>query len=212
MAKVTSTIVGAGCLAALVLSVAGWEAAPAQEGAREKESGWTVEGFFKTRSGLARRENGVLLAAEVVVEGRRAELRWTLEYDGPRPPLIILDPALDNPTEGQTEVLVYAVGKDDYLCEKSYKSVVPVPGVRTIPDFLTIPRGERKAGAILLHLADLRAHFYGNWPTRFGGPPPPMFVQLRHSPKWRDYGLRSLDAWTGELYTKVVSFPKLSEW
>lgn len=164
--------------------------------------------LYKGRSSMAKRFAGARLRAKASVvpkQGKPDEIiiDWTLDYNGPRPPLIILKPSLEVKSRGQTEVIFYAEGKNGYPYEFHHKSPAPLYTIqnRTIDDYLIIDKGKTAAGKIRVSMEWVRFFFqlYLH-PSQYGKEPPVIHVQLRHKPYER---MDVLDAWTGELYSKV---------
>jgi hypothetical protein len=64
---------------------------------------------------------------------------------------------------------------------------------------------------MILDLSGAKAHFLKHWPEEFDRQQaPPLWLQVRHQP--HDRGIaHSLDAWTGELYSRVLRVP-LKRW
>jgi hypothetical protein len=169
------------------------------------------EAFFKLRSSQAGRQIGVLLraTAEAVARPGSADLikiHWTMDYTGPRPPLIILKPDLDHPTPTKlTRLLVYARGKDGRLYEYELtnptRSALDFAPALAKDWFLTIPKGKTGSGDLTLPADRIGKYFRQQWPEQFGAAPPPLYLQLIHSPEGR--GGDGEDAWTGVLHTPV---------
>ena len=167
------------------------------------------ERFYKGRSYLHRRTNGAVLAATASVTNEPAQaitLSWTLDYTGPRQPFTILKPSLRLAT-GQTVAVFHTGGKEYRLASPfqhgkyaSHKSW-----------FLTLPKGEKARGEILVPVSQVKKYFLKHWPEAFDKQrPPDLRVQLVHKP--HDRGVQhTLDAWTGDLYTSVLEV-KLENW
>src|SRR5438093_10747998 len=72
--------------------------------------------MLKDRGGLHRRVNGVLLTVSARVKGEKnkekLDLEWTLAYNGPRPPLVIMRPSVTDLNDWATIVWDFAKGKD----------------------------------------------------------------------------------------------------
>jgi hypothetical protein len=170
--------------------------------------------FYKVRSALAGRRAGAMLQATVAIadgpdRAEEIQLNWTLDYTGPRPPLIILRPSLEDGTAGQTRVILYAEGKDGRVYEGQLESPTP-PLVQGTPKewFLTIPPGKTATGELKISARRVADCFQQPWPKQFDDTPPILHVQLIHKPHHRG---GDLDAWTGELYTPVLKVP-LKKW
>jgi hypothetical protein len=178
-----------------------------------------IDKFVKGRSELARRVNGVLLQATVTVAkqgfGEEVNIKWTLDYDGPRPPLIILRPTLKDMTSEQTAAVFYAVGKDRNLYEYAMKSphldgFVPTGSQLLKGAFLTLEKGKTATGVLPVPAGKIGGYYRDHWPKQFDDKPPLLYLQLRHKPYDRGL-LDNLDAWTGELLAPVVKVP-LTKW
>jgi hypothetical protein len=163
--------------------------------------------FYKGRSTLAKRGFGVLLQATAKAAAKpnapdEITIQWTLDYTGPRPPLIILEPTLERETEGQTAALFYAEGPDQKVY--TYQVDSPSPVILTgVPDkwFLTVDKGKAATGRISIPAVKVRIGFQATWPEIFGETPPVLHVQLWHKPRFRG---GDMDAWTGELFSPVL--------
>ena len=71
--------------------------------------------------------------------------------------------------------------------------------------------GEKAQGDILVPVSQVKEHLLKHWPNDFDKQrPPDIRVQLEHRPSDRG-AMYSLDAWTGNLYTKVLEVG-LEEW
>lgn len=174
------------------------------------------EDFYKGRSALGRRANGVRLQVATVApagdKGDEIRLDWTLDYEGPRPPLIILEPSLERDTGGQTVVVFYAESKDRRPHGYDMASPPNVGRGAFSPKnfFIAVEKGKQGSGAITVPIAKLREYYTKHWPAQFGDVVPVLWVQLRHKPFDRGSGF-DLDAWTGEVYSPVVKVP-LPKW
>ncbi len=184
------------------------------------------------------RKNGVTLTvrtnAPKMLGDKVVELFWTLRYDGPRSPLVIVNPSLDLPSGMQTIVRLYAAppGKEYGFAyayaSRWYEEVkLPDPGIgcctpfRITPlstfrkskeHFLVIPAGKRVSGSILLPLKEMKEFFLREFPREFDGKRAPrLFAEVRYHPSDRAEDL-NLDAWTGDLTTGPLRVRGLSEW
>lgn len=160
----------------------------------------------------ANRENGVQLKATVEVRETNGEaeilLHWAIDYDGPRPPLVILKPTLEPALSAQCAVIFYPFWADG----KDY----PVPSHWPTPDksaqigkehFLTLRAGEVGRGTLRVMASRLREELRKRWPDQLVKSAPPwLYVRLHHDPTVR--GERhDLDAWTGSLQTELITVP-----
>jgi hypothetical protein len=175
-----------------------------------------VAEYFKDHPIYSGRKNGVRLEAIASVAGQRdtpeIRVKWTLDYTGPRHPLIILEPSLSHPSLGQTSVVCGAVGRDKrvYLCTVSGREYsepgLNAPGRNR---FLTLPKGETGTGTVDFPAAVIRDYYRKHWPEQFGDTPPELRVKLAHWVTERGEGF-GLDAWTGQVNTGFlrVDLPK----
>jgi hypothetical protein len=170
------------------------------------------------------RSNGVRFKAKVVIEGRlkasNIRIVWTIDYNGPRPPLTILKPSLRYETSGQTWVRIFATGSDGKtrMMELTSPSLDPsytsLPAIR-LPEmdwFITVPQKKSFSDdSIVIKSSKLRNYFTTKFPKQYNGlKPPKITLQLFHNPEERGE-LHKLDAWTGFLYTDRMDVP-LPRW
>lgn len=173
---------------------------------------------------FATRVNGVKLDATVEViraedsakKDRRKNasvehkiaFHWTLDYDGPRQPLIILTPSLELPTSRQTWINFHALGSDSKSVILPFFSLLPRHPVRIDPAFFTtIPQGKKATGTIEVSGSSLLEALHSERATKVVPfPPRAILARLRHEPfdRGRDH---NLDAWTGFLQTKFLRIP-----
>jgi hypothetical protein len=71
----------------------------------------------------AKRTNGALLQTTAQADEKELKIKWTIDYNGPRPPLTTLEPTLTELTFGQTVLRVYARGRDN----KRYDILIASP-------------------------------------------------------------------------------------
>ncbi|MCI0378015.1 MAG: hypothetical protein L0215_10435 [Gemmataceae bacterium] len=168
------------------------------------------EEFYKRRDEQAKRWNGALLEATASIakgkDGQELHIHWSIDYNGPRPPLTILEPSLTRPISIQTVVVFYAEFKDG----KRYPFQFAAPsalGFR-IPEagwFVTAEKGKKATGTLILSLAKIKERYqFKHGDYSIGSPV--LRLQLEHSPSERGQA-GELDAWTGTLYSKVVLVP-----
>lgn len=178
---------------------------------------------------FATRVNGVKLDATVeVVQSKEGEKKdrqktvhiqrkllfhWTLDYDGPRQPLIILTPSLTLPTNRQTRIDFHAFGADSNNVVESFSSVWLRDAVRIDPSFFTtVPMGKKGTGTIEISAAALQETLRKDRVTRLVPYPPRVILaRLRHEPNVRGRD-DNLDAWTGFVQTKLfrIAFTELA--
>jgi hypothetical protein len=181
----------------------------------EKAKPLPFEQFCKGRNNLAGRKNGLLLQATINVEkvkgGANARIVWTLDYNGPRPPLTILQPTVSAATSRQTEVTFFAEGKHGRVYEYSIASPVP-PNILPIGKglFLIQQKGKPLTGVIEIPITKIREGYIKAWPSVFGKNPPKIQVQLCHKPRERGVE-HNMDAWTGEVWTQMLEV-RLKNW
>ncbi|MSR55606.1 MAG: hypothetical protein EXS09_20330 [Gemmataceae bacterium] len=98
----------------------------------DKPRGLAFEEWLKTKEGSV---NGVLIrltkTESVETDPKVSDrvvilkLNWSINYDGKRWPLVILEPSLANETSGQTCVHVVAIGRSG----KEYRSLIDSPTI-----------------------------------------------------------------------------------
>jgi hypothetical protein len=183
-----------------------------KEAAKDKPRVFDLKGLLENRP---RRMNGARLGIEAKqgADGQRDRIliRWTLSYNGPRWPLIILAPTLTRETDAQTVVLVFATGKSGTTYGYEIKSPPSSPfNPLLIPPterdwFARVERdGSGSTDTLEVAVADVKKYFTGLLPQEFDpAKPPPLYVQMYHSPQDRGTHL-GLDAWTGGLWSTTV--------
>ncbi|MCI0738259.1 MAG: hypothetical protein L0Y72_04390, partial [Gemmataceae bacterium] len=183
---------------------AGTPAATSQEKASEQ--------FYKAQNELAKRWNGASLHATASIakgkDGQELHIHWSIDYNGPRLPFTILEPSLTRPIGIQTTVWFFAEFKDG----KRYPFLIsaPTPSHSLIlrgphGSFVTVEKGKKAAGTLVLPLARIKEtyqHKHGDYSIES----PVLRFQLQHAPKERGQNA-DLDAWTGQLHSKVVRVP-----
>jgi hypothetical protein len=182
----------------LPLAVAAW-AAPVPPPANKLEA--RIQEIRK--SGVEKRVNGAKLEFTAEAEGDTIRLKWSLDYTGPRPPLIIVKPSLTTPGS-MTLVAVYTLRKDGEVGE-AFLGPPARPGIVVLQeqDFLRLEKGKRATGTITVPVEKLRERLAARYPGEFTDPPAEVYMRLTHGPSDRGdrYGL---DAWVGVLYTDPV--------
>jgi hypothetical protein len=209
-------------LATLVLLTSTVDQAPpagGQEAAKDKPQVFSLQVVLEDRP---RRVNGVRLRIEAKpgADGPRdrIQVRWTLSYNGPRWPFIILAPTLTRETDAQTALLFLATGKSGTTYGHEVQSPPPSPFYPfPFPPskrdwFAWVERdGGGGSGTLEVAVADLKKYFTGVLPQEFDpAKPPRLYVRMFHSPKDRGEHLR-LDAWTGRLRSTAVHV-SLEDW
>lgn len=156
---------------------------------------------------VSQRTNGVLLTATAEIKDDSIEIKWTLDYDGPRPPLIIQKPMYPGNARAATSIRIVARGVKPRVLSVQFVARRGGPGFPpplTKDDYTTVEKGKTATGKTSLPVADVKARFIKDFPEHSGETPPKeVFVQLLHLPTERgeqfDY-----DAWTGGLYSLPV--------
>lgn len=131
------------------------------------------------------------------------QIKWSLDYDGPRQPLIILRPSLTEMTGGQTQIEFFLVPMDNDL-RRFYISAPHAPGLPSSNPkwMITVKAGDTAKGSIEVPLDKIREAFarqcVGDFDKRKS-----LHFQLNHKPTDR-----LMDAWTGSLFSKVLVVPE----
>ena len=109
---------------------------------------------------LQRQDNGARLSVTAEFskgrKGQFVELKWSITYCGPRPPLTILKPTITRPTSGQTELVVYCDSTRGYGLRFSFLS--PSHNGYWIPgssDFVTADGGHPVTGILNVPVLEL---------------------------------------------------------
>ncbi|MCI0641468.1 MAG: hypothetical protein L0Y72_04380 [Gemmataceae bacterium] len=188
------------------VGAATWHAATPFVNGQEKAS----EEFFKRCDEQAKRWNGALLLATASIakgkDGQELHIHWSIDYNGPRPPFTILEPSLARPISSQTTVRYYAEFKDGK--RYPFQIAAPSPLGFSIPQpgwFVTAEKGEKASGTLVLSLARIKERYqfkHGDYAIES----PVLRFQLEHTPSARGQN-GHLDAWTGQLFSKVVLVP-----
>jgi len=141
-------------------------------------------------------------------------LEWSIKYDGPRPPLVILKPALERSGQpDETQITFFAVGKDGEFYAKTFSN--PVSFSMWQPDkkdFINVEKNNTFSDKIVVPLDDIRDGFCLAAPENFNVLDSPSIIYvkmyLKTFARGEDLGL---DAWTGGYETNLTSF-KLTSW
>ncbi|MCI0699597.1 MAG: hypothetical protein L0241_00730 [Planctomycetia bacterium] len=153
------------------------------------------------------------------------EFTWTLTYTGPRSPLIILEPSLTHPSMGQTYVRFFAFPKDAkqgraaahisptyWDLQKPGEFPPKLEDLRKQWKFVTIEKGKSATGTTTFPVETLKKRLLTEYPKEFvADTPPELWVKFFHRPSDRAE-FKSLDAWTGELWTPILTVPELKGW
>jgi hypothetical protein len=181
------------------------------------------------------RRNGVTFTVRAnaprMLGDKLIELFWTIEYSGPRSPLVIIKPQLDVTGGGQTMALFYAKppGKDHarvygMVSLVEWEPLVPdggiclpfrqsFPGRKISRDwFLSVPSGKKVSGSIVVAVRPIKDFLMGRYPKEFDAKrTPTFFIDLSYTPFDRAEDL-NLDAWTGDLTPGPLVVRGLPEW
>jgi hypothetical protein len=150
---------------------------------------------------------------------------WTLDYTGPRSPLIILEPSLIRRTSFQTHVECYAFpkGKTEGRAVKIGSPLAPhfLGGVSLLqpgnehlaPDwFRWIEKDKPATGTTTLQVSKVREGLQGKYPNEFDPKSPPdLYLTFKHDPSERGE-LYSLDAWTGTVRGRMLFVDDAKHW
>jgi hypothetical protein len=234
-------LVGVVVVAALAFAGGGAsQAGPAVKGkaGKAKEDPHVPVGVFErdAKEEQVVRKNGVTFTvrthAPKVLGDKIVELFWTLRYDGPRSPLVIVNPSLDLPSGMQTSVMLYAVpqGKDYAFAYAKFspwyeENKVPESGIgcclpfgpfpvfkKSKEHFLFVLSGKQVSGSILIPLKEMKELFLRQYPGEFDRKRAPrLFAEVLYRPSDRAEDL-NLDAWTGDLDTGPLLIRGLIEW
>ncbi|MEQ8785246.1 MAG: hypothetical protein RIC55_03070 [Pirellulaceae bacterium] len=142
--------------------------------------------------------------------GPPVAVHWSIDYDGPRPPLTILKPTLKPAGHAQTRLVFFLIAADGEGYPVTIAASPPnIPGIflSDKDDFVTIEPKETARGAITVSWSRVWTAAQDRWPGQFAaGDPRAVYVQLRHGPTDRAEHL-GLDAWTGQLQTELAPAP-----
>jgi len=163
----------------------------------------------------AKRTNGVLLTACAELKDKAILIKWALEYDGPRAPLIILEPVFPVCLYDATRIRV--VNPEATTQEASAQIPWEVlrdgsPWPIAKAGFLRVEKGEKATGQFLIPLEKVRRALVAQWPELRNRPlPPRVYIQVMHSPSARGFGEeRGNDAWTGRLFTRPMKVTNIN--
>ncbi len=133
--------------------------------------------------------NGVLLQASVRIQPRqdadKIVLDWTLDYEGPRSPLIILEPSLEFTTRGQTVLMFLAKGKNGIVHAFDVASPNPDPfrsPAMGSPSwakkewFVTIDKKKALTRSLDVSARKVRDHFTVYYPDQYEASAPELHV------------------------------------
>lgn len=154
-----------------------------------------------------KRIGGVLLTSTARLDGENLRIDWTLHYDGPRPPLIILKPMYPENNFGATDVrILFPDPKRVRPTGITPVSVVLNQFGSRWPDktdprptrnaYITVKKGETATGTILVALTNVKQKLTEK-KTLINQDQMPLeiYVHLIHRPALRG-GEFGLDAWT----------------
>ena len=156
----------------------------------------------------ARRVDGVQLAITAEIKSDPTHkidmihIKWTLDYTGPRPPLVIQKPMYPEHSYEATRIRVMAPGKSRLVPTVHLECIASTPHLRhlyfPVPAkiFVTIDKGKTASGLITVPMGAVKYELFRRWAKEIGdAPPAALYVQLLHFPKQRGEEL-NLDAWT----------------
>jgi hypothetical protein len=153
------------------------------------------------------------------------EFTWTLTYTGPRPPLIILEPSLTQPSAVQTYVRFFAIpkgakqgraaahGSPSWLDLKKPGEAPKLEDLNRQLRFVTVEKEKSAKDTTSFPVEKLKKRLLDDFPNEFDADTPPeLWVKFVHNPRDRGDIGRSLDAWTGELKSRILAVPELKGW
>jgi hypothetical protein len=178
---------------------------------------------IEERNTLHKRQTGALLTISARWEqdpGLEKSLRiyWSIDYNGPRQPFVVLTPALLYTAAGQSTVYIWFDSGNGQVghFKMSAGHIMGAQPLKTRDWFSTSVGGKPVTGRIQQGASYMR-ELFGREPTPGN---PPIWVQLEHSPTDRGDGNEwpvdpvtrvvkkgpewTLDAWTGRLLSPVV--------
>lgn len=145
--------------------------------------------------------------------GPPVAVHWSIDYDGPRPPLTILKPTLGPAGGGQTLLVFFLIAADGKDYPVTIKASPPnIPGIYLSgkDDFVSIGPKRTARGTVTVSWSQVWSAAREKWPAQLGkASPQAVYVQLRHGPTDRAEHL-GLDAWTGALQTELVPVPLMA--
>lgn len=148
---------------------------------------------------LSKRANGVLLRATAEVKDDQITIQWTLDYEGPRSPLIIQKPMYPGNTWNATSIRIAVRGPNSEVVSLSFVAnwggPGPAPLLKT-DDYITVEKGKTATGKVSLAVADVKARLMKDFPKVSERMlPTEVVVQFLHLPTQRGEQF-GLDAWT----------------
>jgi hypothetical protein len=181
--------------------------APLGSPSDDKDPAEPFDELIKRLPDAQKRENGAKLTiANAAISGqgeaRRFTLDWSIDYTGPRPPLVILTPTFQWPTHGQTKLYFVRrgeAGKAKPFWVATVTEDGPGPGGR--PPFSISKDGKPVASLLFVPIRLLRKAADRDVDTA-----EPLYVQMLHQPTDRGLwgGKDDLDAWTGTLWSNPL--------
>lgn len=186
---------------------------PKQKSATKRKRKEPFEEHLAQLKKLSKRVNGVLLSATAEAKNDSIEIKWSLDYDGPRPPLIIQKPMYPGNTWYATKIHILVRGAKSEV--RAVQFTAPygpgLPPPLTKEDYVTVEKGKSTSGNMSLAVAEVKARLVKEFPALAGAmPPKEVFIQLEHSPTQRGEQF-TVDAWTGRLHS-LPSKVTLKKW
>jgi hypothetical protein len=173
------------------------------------------EEYWDSARQQGKRRNGARITA--TVEKQTAELlviRWSIDYEGPRSPLVILTPTLDNGKSlmrWQAGFRFNAEGSDGKVYQQYFTSAPRTPDGKVMlmmteyrdkSEYLIIPKDKPASGTAEAPFK-LAEAYKRDFPKAMTSAPKNLFVQFYHGPYDRAEQL-GVDAWTGNLITEPI--------
>jgi hypothetical protein len=166
----------------------------------------------KERNKLHKRQTGALLTltarwekrplgGPVPTQGLAVIIDWTIDYDGPRHPFIVLSPDLFPQAFEQTAIHFWSAGDGGQTVPFRVAAEIFPGDWEVRRDHFSVARdGKPVAGQLVVYEDRLRQAA-----GRRFGPADVLLVQLEHAPRDRgdDTGT-ILDAWTGRLWSNAI--------
>jgi hypothetical protein len=144
------------------------------------------------------------------------QVRWTIRYTGPRPPIYIKRPDISRGFgEREAELMFFAVGKSGDAYGLGYRNLpdifVVVPPLYRKEAFVFVPAGGSASGTFYIAVATLRDDLIRSKPDEFDRNRPPKLYAKLYLKSFDRGELDELDAWTGRVSSDIVPIP-LTKW
>lgn len=174
------------------------------------------------RDNMGKRVNGAKLSATAEVKQETIQVKWTLDYTGPRPPLVIIKPTFPACNGDSTIFRVFVPGRGQAERHVRLKQDCPAGTFLYRKDmFIIVERGNTASDTISLPVSRIKSALAKEWPEFDNGKPPArLYLQLHHLPRERGNRLlrepgqpepEGLDAWTGDLESAPLKI-ELMKW